>query len=83
MFFLDISSEYTMEESLSFQVYSRGKNGDLNFLVDKIWIDNNRIYFRILEKYSREKNNLKKESAPNVYSIDQEDIYSIRCRIYF
>ncbi|TFG07876.1 MAG: hypothetical protein EU539_03905 [Promethearchaeota archaeon] len=72
-----------MEELLSFQVYSIEKNENLNFLADKAWIRNNRIYFRILENLSMDEDDLKKEREPNIYSINLNEIYSIRCRIYF
>ena len=72
-----------MEQLQSFQVYSRGKDGDLNFLVDRIWVSNKRIFFHILEEISNEKNNLRKENEPNVYSINQDELFSIRCRLYF
>ena len=71
-----------MEKLQHFQVYSDRDKGAVNMLVDKIWIDNNRIYFRIIEKlYS--KTQLRKESEPGVYSIDQNDLFSIRCKLYF
>jgi len=72
-----------VEQLQSFQVYSRGKDGDLNFLVDRIWVSNKRIFFHILEEISNEKNNLRKENEPNVYSINQDELFSIRCRLYF
>ena len=71
-----------MEKLEHFQVYSDHNKGAINLLVDKIWIDNNRIYFRIIEKlYS--KTQLRKEREPGVYSIDQNDLFSIRCKLYF
>jgi len=35
----------TTENLTSFQVYSTGNFGVLNILVDKIWVNNKRIYF--------------------------------------
>jgi len=71
-----------MEKLEHFQVYSDQKKGAINMLVDKIWIDNNRIYFRIIES-SYSKTQLRKEREPGVYSIDQNDLFSIRCKLYF
>ena len=73
-----------MTENLnSFQVYSHGANGNLNLLVDKMWINNNRIYFRVLKILSTERNHLRKENRSNIYSIDEKHIFSIRTRLYF
>lgn len=71
-----------MEKLHHFQVYSDHNKRAVNILVDKIWIENNRIYFRIIENlYS--KTRLRKEQEPGVYSIDQNDLFSIRCKLYF
>jgi hypothetical protein len=48
-----------------------------------MWLKNNRIYFRVLELLSNEKNHLRKEKGYNIYSIHEKDIFSIRCRLYF
>lgn len=66
-----------------FQVYGQGDKGNLNLLVDKIWLKNNRIYFRVLELLSNEKNRLRKERGYNIYSIHENEIFTIRCRLYF
>ena len=72
----------TTENLKSFQVYSTGNFGVLNILVDKIWVNNSRIYFRVKEIITREENYLKKENSPNIYSIHQKEVFSIRCRLY-
>ncbi len=72
-----------MEKLTSFQVYSAGNIGTLNILVDKIWVKDNRIYFRVHKILSIEKPYLRKEKSPNIYSIHENDLFSIRCRLYF
>ena len=74
---------FTTETLNSFQVYGQGTKGRLNILVDRMWIDNNRIYFRVLKILSREKNHLRKENKSNIYSIDEKHLYSIRTKLYF
>jgi len=66
----------------SFQVYSTGNFGVLNILVDKIWVNDNRIYFRVRKIITSKNSYLKKEKYPNIYSIPQKDVFSIRCRLY-
>jgi len=73
----------TTETINSFQVYGQGANGNLNFLVDGMWIDNNRVYFRVLKILSEERNHLRKENQSNIYSIDEKHLFSIRTRLYF
>jgi len=72
-----------MEKLTSFQVYSAGNIGTLNILVDKIWVKENRIYFRVQKILSIEKTYLRKEKSSNIYSIHENDLFSIRCRLYF
>ncbi|NVM17870.1 MAG: hypothetical protein HWN80_09145 [Candidatus Lokiarchaeota archaeon] len=73
----------TTEKLNSFQVYSTGNFGMFNILVDKIWVKDNRIYFSVQEIISAEKKYLRKEKIPNIYSIHEKDLFSIRCRLYF
>ncbi len=70
------------EKLKSFQVYSQEGHIDLNLLVDKIWLENDRIYFRVIEILSRAKNHLRKENEHNIYSIHEKNIFSIRCKLY-
>ncbi len=72
-----------MEKLTSFQVYSVGNIGTLNILVDKIWVKENRIYFRVQKVLSIEKTYLRKEKTPNIYTINESDLFSIRCKLYF
>ena len=71
-----------MEKLKYFQVYSDSKKITINILVDKIWIQNNRIYFRIMKNLCS-RLQLKKEKEPHIYSIDMHDLFSIRCKLYF
>ena len=73
-----------------FQVYSRNFTRDrrnftneVNILVDKIWIKKDRIYFRIVQEVSLKIPHFRKEKKRNVYSIPQDKIFSIRCKLYF
>ncbi len=70
------------EKLKSFQVYNQEAHVDLNLLVDKIWLENDRIYFRVIEILSKTKNHLRKEKENNVYSIHEKNIFSIRCKLY-
>jgi len=70
-----------MEDLNCFQVYSC--DNKVKFLVDKIWIKNQRIYFRVLEKIQKCEEDFRKEVEPNVYSINSDSLYSIRCKLYF
>jgi hypothetical protein len=67
----------------SFQVYGQGTNGTLNILVDRMWINNNRVYFHVLKIISKERDHLKRENQSNIYSIDEKHLFSIRTRLYF
>jgi hypothetical protein len=71
------------EKLTSFQVYSTGNLGILNILVDKLWVKDNRIYFRVQEIISGGNKCLRKEKLPNIYSIPEKDLFSIRCRLYY
>ncbi|MFW9785237.1 MAG: hypothetical protein ACFFFB_23355 [Candidatus Heimdallarchaeota archaeon] len=70
------------EKITSFHVYSQDNNIGLNILVDKIWLENDRVYFRVNEFLSGNKNYLRKEKGKAIFSIHESFIFSIRCRIY-
>lgn len=72
-----------MEKINCFQVYSNSSQNRVSFLVDKIWIKNKRIFFRVVDTLSLKTSHLRKEKGKNVYSIDESEIYTIRCRLYF
>lgn len=75
-------SAINMENFNCIQIYS--VNNDVNLLVDKIWVKNDRVYFRVLKELEHSHKRLKKEeNNPKVYSIPAESFYSIRCRLYF
>ena len=70
-----------MENFNCIQVYSM--NNDVNLFVDKIWVKNDQVYFRVLEELEHSLKPLRKEEDPKIYSIPSESFYSIRCRLYF
>ncbi|MFX0032961.1 MAG: hypothetical protein ACFE8E_10245 [Candidatus Hodarchaeota archaeon] len=70
------------EKITSFHVYSHETNIDLNLLVDKIWLENDRIYFRVCEFLSGNRDYLRKEKGKGIFSLHESFIFSIRCRIY-
>lgn len=71
-----------MENFNCIQIYS--VNNDLNLLVDKIWVKDDRVYFRAINELEHSYKHLRKEeNDPKVYSIPADSFYSIRCRVYF
>ena len=71
-----------MEDFNCIQIYS--VNNGLSLLVDKIWVKDDRVYFRVIKELEHSHKRLKKEeNDPQVYSISAESFYSIRCRVYF
>lgn len=77
-----------MEKFDCFQVYSY--NHSVNMLVDKIWVKNDRVYFRVLEELENSHNHLekskiriRKEQEPNIYSIHVNSFFTLRCKLYF
>jgi len=69
-----------MENFNCFQVYSI--NNNVNLLVDKMWVKNNRVYFRVVKELEYPDERLKKEDDSKIYSIHADSLYSIRCRLY-
>jgi hypothetical protein len=74
------SKLYTFE---AFQIYSTGARNKISIMVDRLWIENDKIYLRIVEGRPPNEKYFKKENSSNVYSISREDLISIRCRLYF
>ncbi|MFX1389469.1 MAG: hypothetical protein ACFE9Z_05325 [Promethearchaeota archaeon] len=67
----------------AFQIYSTGARNKISLMVDCLWIENDKIFFRIVEGRLPNEKYFKKENSYNVYSISKEDLISIRCRLYF
>jgi len=67
----------------AFQIYSTGIRDQINIMVDRLWIKNNRKFFRVVEELLPNKTYFRKEAGTNVFSIIREDILSIRYRLYF
>ena len=72
-----------MEKMSCFQVYSHSTQNGLHFMVDKIWINKSRIFFRVVEEIPAQEFHFRKEKGDNIYSIHENDLFSIRCRLYF
>ena len=70
-----------MEKFDCFQVYSY--NNRVNMLVDKIWVKDDRVYFRVLKELKNSYKKLRKERESNVYSIHVNSLFTLRCRLYF
>ncbi len=67
----------------AFQIYSTGISDKINIMVDRLWIKDNRVFFRFVEGLPPNKKYFRKERGTNVFSIIREDLLSIRCRLYF
>ncbi|MFX1568796.1 MAG: hypothetical protein ACFFCV_10575 [Promethearchaeota archaeon] len=67
----------------AFQIYSTGIRDQINIMVDRLWIKDNRVFFRVVEELLPNKKYFRKEQGTNVFSIIREDLLSIRCRLYF
>ena len=75
--------ESNLEQLSDFQIYSNGHSDDLDIIVDRLWIKNNRVFLRVVEGNPPREKGFRKEKGISVYSINKEDFVSIRCRLYF
>ncbi|MFX1310641.1 MAG: hypothetical protein ACFFB6_11850 [Promethearchaeota archaeon] len=75
--------ESKIQQITAFQVYSTGINDKINIMVDRLWIKNDRVFFRVVEHINSNDFIFRKEHGKNIYSIKKEDLVSIRCRLYF
>ena len=68
----------------AFQIYSteRGSEKEINVMVDKLWIKDNRVFFRVVEGIPQNTRIFKKEQEKGFYSIKKEELLCIRCRLY-
>jgi hypothetical protein len=67
----------------SFQIYSLSMSNNMIIMVDHLWIEDNRVFFRIVEAMKLNQKYFRKEDSKNIYSINKEELISIRCRFYF
>ncbi len=65
--------ESKLEMFSAFQLYSTGISNGINIVVDRLWIEKNKVYFRVLEGIPLNQKYFKKEYESNVYSISRED----------
>lgn len=75
--------ETNLESLSAFQIYSTGTRDKINVMVDRLWIKDNRVFFRVIEDILPNQTCFRKERETNVFSINREDLLSIRCRLYF
>ena len=75
--------ELILDRLSSFQIYSTGYSDDLDFMVDRFWVKNNRVFFRVVEGNPPREKGFRKEKGLSVFSINKEAFVSIRCRLYF
>lgn len=75
--------ESQLQSLSAFQIYSTGIKNEVSVMVDRLWIEQNRVFFRLVEEILPNKKFFSKERGTNIYSIKREDLLSIRCRLYF
>ncbi|MEE9378142.1 MAG: hypothetical protein V3V33_08910 [Candidatus Lokiarchaeia archaeon] len=75
--------ESKLQTLSAFQIYSTGIPDKISFMVDRLWIKDNRVFFRVVEGILPNVKNFRNEHSNNVYSISRKDFVSIRCRLYF
>jgi len=75
--------ESKLQTFSAFQIYSTGISDKISVMVDRLWIKDNRVFFRVVEGMTTTEKTFRKEYSNNVYSISRKDFISIRCRLYF
>ncbi|MCK4778766.1 MAG: hypothetical protein KAT57_01200 [Candidatus Lokiarchaeota archaeon] len=75
--------ESKLQTFSAFQIYSTGISEKISVMVDRLWIKDNRVFFRVVECMTPNEETFRKERLNNVYSISRKDFVSIRCRLYF
>ncbi len=75
--------ESKLQTFSAFQIYSTGISDKISVMVDRLWIKDNRVFFRVVEDMNTNEKTFRKEYSNNVYSISRKDFISIRCRLYF
>jgi len=75
--------ESKLQTFSAFQIYSTGISDKISVMVDRLWIKDNRVFFRVVEDMTTNEKTFRKEYSNNVYSISRKDFISIRCRLYF
>ena len=75
--------ESKLQTFSAFQIYSTGISDKISVMVDRLWIKDNRVFFRVVEGMTTNEKTFRKEHSNNVYSISRKDFISIRCRLYF
>ena len=75
--------ESNLQQLSAFQIYSTGARNKVNVMVDRLWIKDNRVYFRVVEGLPLNERMFKNENTHDIYSIKKEYLLSIRCRLYF
>ena len=58
--------ESKIQQLSAFQIYSTGKNNRINIMVDQLWIENDRIFFRVVESSTQNNIYFRKEKAKNI-----------------
>lgn len=75
--------ESNLDKFTEFQIYSIGIHNRMSIMVNGIWIEDNRVFFRLVDSLSLNEKYFRNEDSTNVYSINRDVLISIRCRLYF
>ena len=75
--------ESKLHKLSAFHMYSTGISDKISVMVDRLWIKDNRVFFRVVESLTTNEKTFRNEYSNNVYSISRKDFISIRCRLYF
>ena len=75
--------ESNLQSISAFQIYNLGTKERISVMVDHLWLKDNCVFFRIVEGVLPNNKQFKKEQGTDIYSINIENLLSIRCRLYF
>ncbi|MFW9826614.1 MAG: hypothetical protein ACFFEY_03230 [Candidatus Thorarchaeota archaeon] len=75
--------ESNLGKFTKFQIYSIDIINRMSTMVNCIWLEDNRIFFRVVDDMNLIEKYFKNEDSNDVYSINRDPLISIRCRLFF
>ncbi|MFW9902428.1 MAG: hypothetical protein ACFFDY_14265 [Candidatus Thorarchaeota archaeon] len=75
--------EFNLHALSAFQIYSTGLRDQINIMADRLWMKDNRIFFRVVEELLPNKIYFRKERGTNIFFNYKRKFFEYSLQVIF